>query len=227
MVVDPVLWLLSRMLVLPLLHAPPLRMRRAGLEHLPREGPVLVVCNHVSVADPIVLMAAARPRRTAMMAKSELFRNPLLGWYLRGVRAFPIRRGCADVGAVRTACRLLDEGHCVVVFPEGRVTRSGLMRPGYPGAGMLALRPGVVTVPAVVWDTQLFRGPARVRFGPPVNMSDVAPGPRRGRNREATDRIMTALAGLLPAAGGPAQPPPLGPPPLAATPAAATNAVAR
>lgn len=179
---DLIVWLLSGVCVLPLLHAPPLRMRRRGTEHLPRTGPVLVVCNHVSVADPTVLMAAARPRRTAMMAKSQLFRLRPLGWYLRRVRAFPVRRGTADFVAIRHV-------------------------------GMLALRTGATVVPAVVWDTQLFRGPARVVFGPPIDVSDVPPGPRKARNRAATDRIMAFLAGMVAEAGGPAQDPPLGAPP--------------
>jgi 1-acyl-sn-glycerol-3-phosphate acyltransferase len=211
-VLDSLIWLVSRMTVLPLLHAPPLRLRRSGTEHLPREGALLLVSNHVSVADPIVLMAAARPRRTAIMAKSELFRIRLLAWYLRCVRAFPVRRGRADFAAVRHAVRVLERGECVVVFPEGHVSRSGIMRRGHPGAGMLALREGVTVVPVVSWDTQLFRGPARVVFGPPIDMSDILPGPRKRRNREATDRIMGVLSAMVARVGGPVQDPPVGPP---------------
>lgn len=209
---DSLIWLVSRMTVLPLLHAPPLRMRRVGTEHLPRRGALLLVCNHVSVADPIVVMAAARPRRTAMMAKSELFRIRIVGWFLRRVRAFPVRRGRPDIAAVRHALRVLERGECVVVFPEGHVSRSGIMRRGHPGAGMLGLREGVTVVPAVTWDTQLFRGPARVVFGPPIDLSDIGPGPRKRRNREATDRIMGVLSAMVARAGGPAQAPPVGPP---------------
>lgn len=209
--IDRIAWALSRLLVMPLLYLPPLRMRRRGVENLPRTGPLLIVCNHVSVADPLVMMAAARPRRTAMMSKSELFKNRIVSAILHAVRAFPIRRGQADFRAVRHACRLLESGECVVVFPEGHVSRTGHMRRGHPGAGMFALRPGVTVVPAATWDTQLFRGPARVMFGPPIDMSDIAPGPRKQRNREATDRIMSVLCEMVAELGGPVQPPPVGP----------------
>lgn len=146
-----------------------------------------------------------------MMAKTELFGFRPLGWYLRAMRAFPVRRDSPDLAAVRRACRLLDHGECVVMWPEGRVTRDGTLGRGYPGAGMLALRAGVSVVPAVVWNTRLFRGPVRVRFGPPLDLSAAPDAPRHDRNRWAVDRIMEAIAHLLPAVDGPEQPPPAGP----------------
>jgi 1-acyl-sn-glycerol-3-phosphate acyltransferase len=113
---DRLLWLITRVTIVPLLHLPPLRMRRRGTGHLPRTGPVPLVCDHVSIADPLVLAAAARPRRTAMMAKSELFRSAPLRRYLRGLRAFPVRRAFPDLSAVRLARDLVERGECVVVF---------------------------------------------------------------------------------------------------------------
>jgi 1-acyl-sn-glycerol-3-phosphate acyltransferase len=140
-VVDRIVWLLSRVLVLPLLAAPPLRLRRRGTEHLPRSGPVSAAHRDDGQVGALPLQAArlvpaARPR-------------------------VAVRRGSADFVAIGHAMRLLERGECVVVFPEGRVSRSGLMRRGHPGAGMLALRTGAAVVPAVAWDTQLFRGPGR------------------------------------------------------------------
>ena len=76
-IADWLLWTLSRLIVLPVLYIYPLRMRRRGGD-LPRTGPVLIVCNHVSVADPIVLMAAARKRRTSMVAKRAFPEAPPL-----------------------------------------------------------------------------------------------------------------------------------------------------
>lgn len=211
-VADRVVWALARLIVLPLLHMPPLRMSREGHEHIPARGPVLIVCNHVSVCDPIVLMASARSRRTSMIAKRELFeKHPAFGFLLRCLRAIPLDRAKpADVRCVRRACALLGEGEAVVVFPEGHVSRGGIMRRGAPGAGMLGRRPGVTVIPAVVWGSQLFRGPAHVMFGPPVDMSGLS-GCRHDRNREATDRVMQALSGMVVRIGGPAQDPPVGP----------------
>lgn len=212
--IDRLVWLLSRVLVMPLLYLPPLRMRRRGNANLPADGALLIVCTHVSVADPLVLMAAARPRRTHMMTKSEMFKHRPVAAFLRLVKAFPVRRGQADISAIRHALDLLAQGECLVVFPEGHVSRTGHMRRGHPGAGFFSMRPGVVTVPAVVWDTQLFRGPARIVFGEPIDMGDIVqgPGPRKRRNRMATDRIMERLAAMAMELGAPLQPAPLGEP---------------
>jgi 1-acyl-sn-glycerol-3-phosphate acyltransferase len=210
-VLDRLSWVLGHLIVLPLLHLPPLRMRRRGQEHVPREGAVLLVCNHVSVCDPIVLTAASRHRRVASMAKAELFANPLVSYLLRLQRAFPIRRGAGDVSAIRHALSILEGGGCLAMFPEGHVSRTGHMRRGHPGAGFFAQRPGVTVIPAVCWDTQLFRGPVRVVFGPPIDMTGLTGTSRKARNREATDRIMTVLCRMAIEAGAPVQDPPVGP----------------
>jgi len=189
-----------------------LGLRRAGDANVPATGPVLIVCNHVAFIDPLVVATAALPRPTWHMAKEELFRSRSLAAWMRRSGGFPVRRATPDVWAVRTARDLLARGECLLMFPEGAVGREGIMRPGFPGAGYLALRPGVVVVPAVVWHTQLMKGPARVVFGPPIPFDDLRASPRPGRNRRATARIMDVLAGMVPRVGGPAQPPPQGEP---------------
>lgn len=198
------LWPLS-FLVLGTVFYGPLRMRRRGYDRLPARGGLLVVCNHVSIVDGVALVLTAWPRRRLrMMAKVELFGMPGLGWYLHGLGAFPVVRDSADHAAMRTARRLLEMGEAVGVFPEGRVSRSGHMRPGGAGVGLLALTPGVTVVPAAVWNTQRARGPVRVRFGHPVDLRDLG-GPRGQRRRVASERIMAAVAELVPSVGGPAQ----------------------
>lgn len=202
------LWPLSRVIVGALFYGP-LRMRVSGRDELPRAGGVLVVSNHVSVGDPAALVLGAyRRRRLRLMGMSELFGVPLLGWYLRGMGAFSVVRDSADHRALRTARELLLAGEAVGIFPEGRVSRSGQMRSGGAGVGFLALTPGITVVPAAIWGTQRFRGPVRVRFGPPLAVGDWSSGTRSARSREAAERIMAALADLVPDVGGPAQPSP-------------------
>src|SRR5436190_12198893 len=95
------------------------RARISGLEHLPRTGGVLIVSNHASNADPVVLMAAC-PRPLMFMAKEELYRPPVARLILRlWGGSFPVRRGEADVRSVREALALLKVGAPVVVVPDG------------------------------------------------------------------------------------------------------------
>ncbi|HWH13816.1 MAG TPA: lysophospholipid acyltransferase family protein, partial [Miltoncostaeaceae bacterium] len=212
------LWHLVRLVLLPFMYGY-LRTRRIGRHRIPRRGAVLVVCNHVSFIDPVVMAGCMRPRRVWLMAKEELFRSAPLAWVISRVGAFPVRRATADRDSIRTARSLLERGEALLLFPEGGVTRSGVMRPGFPGAGSLALVPGVTVVPAVIWNTQTLRGPVRVRFGAPIPMDDLRDGPRAGRNQRATERIVDHIAALVPLVGGPVQDGPRGvpwvPPPRA------------
>jgi 1-acyl-sn-glycerol-3-phosphate acyltransferase len=208
---SPWLWPVNRVAVGALSRVA-LRMRRTGDENIPVEGPVLIACTHVGFIDPLMVAIAALPRRSWHMAKEELFRSRPLAAWMRRSGGFPVRRASPDVWAVRTARDLLARGECLLVFPEGGVNREGRLRPGFSGTGYLALRPGVKVIPAAIWNTQLMRGPARVRFGEPIPFDEIRASPRPGRNRRATDRIMEVLAGMVPLVGGPEQEPPTGRP---------------
>jgi 1-acyl-sn-glycerol-3-phosphate acyltransferase len=184
------------------------RLRVRGKEHLPRTGPTLVVCNHVSQADPPVLGLSISPRRTYYMAKEELFRVPGVRRAIWRLGSFPVDRGGADRRAMRLAREVLGRGDLLLMFPEGTRSPEGRLGPGLPGAGSLGLVPGVAVVPAAVWGSQMGLAPIRVVFGPPLDLSDLTDGPRGRRAQAAAERMMAAIAELLPQAGGPAQDPP-------------------
>ncbi|MFN8109852.1 MAG: lysophospholipid acyltransferase family protein [Thermoleophilia bacterium] len=116
-------------------------MRRINHRVIPRRGATIVVCNHVSFVDPLILGVAMRPRRAYMMAKSELFRSKPLAWYMSRTGAFPVQRASADRESLRTARAVLEAGECLLLFPEGGVNREGVLRPGFTGAGALAMLP--------------------------------------------------------------------------------------
>ncbi len=183
-----------------------------GRDHEPRDGPVVVVCNHVSDLDPLVVGAALR-RRVHFMAKHELFRVPLLRWWVTACGAFPVRRGEPDRQALRTALDILKRSEGLVMFPEGTRGHDRTLRPPEPGAALLALRTGAVILPAALLGTdqvlprgarRLRRGRITVRLGPPVRMDGMArrpggEGSRPGREDiEAVGRLyMGEIARLL------------------------------
>ena len=152
-----------------------------GLKHMPRAGGVLIVSNHQSYLDPVVL-AAKTPRPLSFLAKSELFEIPGFSWLIQSLNAFPVRQGEGDVGAVRETIRRLQEGHALNMFPEGSRTDDGEIAPMLPGIGLIVRRAGVPVVPAAIvgsfaaWprEKKIFRPhPIRVRFGPAMELHQL------------------------------------------------------
>ncbi|MGB9885949.1 MAG: lysophospholipid acyltransferase family protein [Moorellales bacterium] len=149
------------------------RWEVTGRENVPRRGPVVVVSNHISLWDPIAV-GVALPRRVYFMAKEELFRLPLVGLVLRGLGAFPVRRGEADLAAMRQALRLLRQGKVVGIFPEGGRSRRGTLEEFQRGAALLALRTQAPLLPVALIGTNRILGRRgafyrfKVRVGPPI-----------------------------------------------------------
>lgn len=178
-----------------------LRERAQGVDNLPPGGFVLAP-NHVSNLDPWPLGMPLWPRRQLhWMAKVELFK-PVLGTLISWGGAFPVRRGEGDEGAIDTAVERVRAGDVVVIFPEGTRKEKGLIkrhesRPR-TGAARVALRSGAPLVPAAIGGTdRLLRlGPLTVAYGPPVDLSDLADEDEREAAKEATDRLMDAIAKL-------------------------------
>ncbi|MBU6364336.1 MAG: 1-acyl-sn-glycerol-3-phosphate acyltransferase [Acidobacteria bacterium] len=213
--------------VLKALSYGPLRMKVDGREHLPTHGPTLIVSNHVAFIDPLLVAVAALPRPVWTMGKEELFTPRVLEAWLSRIGGFPVRRQSPDVWAVRMGRDLLARGEALLIFPEGGVTRTGHMSPGFSGAGYFATRPDVQVIPAAIWDSQMLKGPVRIRFGEAIPMDDIRESPRAGRNRRAVERIMWHLSGMVPLVGGPYQDPPTGEPRIPLVGKAAKDALRR
>ncbi len=117
------------------------RLRAFGIAHVPRTGPLLIVANHQSFLDPPILGAPLLARRHLdYIARVGLFANPLMGRFLKGLNAIPIRQDEPDAGAIREALRRLGQGRAVVVFAEGSRSDDGRMRPFKRGAALLVRR---------------------------------------------------------------------------------------
>jgi 1-acyl-sn-glycerol-3-phosphate acyltransferase len=181
------------------------RLESRGREHVPREGALLLVANHVSLLDPPFIGGAA-PRQLYFLAKEELFRIPLFGRLIHAVNARPVRRDGSDSRALKSTLRLLGEGKAILIFPEGTRGRGdGRLGEGKPGAGMLAVMSGAAVVPVYVsgTDRALPRGatlprPAKVRvtFGPPLHFKAGRDEGRKEQYREASAEMMRAIAQL-------------------------------
>jgi len=177
------------------------RLRARGRENLP-EGGFVLAANHTSNFDPWPLGLPLFPRRQLrFMGKSELF-NPLLGPILRAGGAFQVRRGEGDLEAIQQAVELVREGEIVVMFPEGTRRKKGLRKRyearAHTGAARIALAAEAPLVPAAIKGTDRLSRleQLQVAYGEPVPLDDLR-GVEIGRAaREATERLMTAIAGL-------------------------------
>jgi len=149
--------------LLQIIFAVGFRLEVHGAEKVPREGGLIIVSNHSSYLDP-PLVGARLPRVMHTLAKAELFRVPLLGWFLRGCRAFAFPRGRVDRRAVRHCVDLLKTGNVVSLFPEGTRTPDGNAHRGKPGVAMIAVQANVPCLPCYIEGT--FRAWPRKRWFP-------------------------------------------------------------
>ncbi|MBQ9112871.1 MAG: 1-acyl-sn-glycerol-3-phosphate acyltransferase [Clostridia bacterium] len=128
------------------------RIKVVDPENEPEKGGFVVCANHTSALDPILICYAFRLHQVCFMAKKELFRIPLLSGLIRMLGAFPVDRSGNDVGAIRNAVSIVEEGRCLGVFPQGhrypgvdpRTTKTK------NGAALIATRAGADVVPVYI-----------------------------------------------------------------------------
>ncbi len=185
--------------------------RIEGVENLPRTGPFILVTNHTSNLDPLMMGWASGhqiDRIVHFMAKVEMRSWPLLGWLATQSGVYFVRRGEGDRAAQQFSLDALADGRPIALFPEGTRSRTGHLREGKPGAALLAIRSGAPLVPAGIGGThRIFPKGARfpraskvrIRIGEPFTLPHQ-PNGRVDRDSLAagTERIMSAIEALLP-----------------------------
>jgi len=185
------------------------RIDLVGGRHIPPQGGVILASNHESLADPFILgVATTRPIR--YMAKTELWRYPLVGRAMDAFGTFPIERGAGDRAAMSHGARLLEQGEVLGIFPQG-TARPFRHRPYHRGAAKLALAVGRPIVPVCMVGTEKVLRPNRVKVGRPSLKILVAPAieverarPTIAAAKELTGRVESAIAELRRPYGPPA-----------------------
>ena len=182
---------------------------------IPASGGCVVVVNHLSHVDPLTAahLVYDHGRIPRYLAKSGLFRHRWLGAYLRAAGQIPVERATRGaLGAYAAAVEAVRAGECVVVYPEGTITRDPGLWPmtGKSGAARIALETGCPVIPVGQWGPQDLLAPyarkpnllprtlVTMKVGAPVDLADLAAGPVSAeRVVAATDRIMAAITSLV------------------------------
>jgi 1-acyl-sn-glycerol-3-phosphate acyltransferase len=153
-----------------------------GLENVPKEGGAVVAANHTTWFDPVA-MAIAFERPIHFMGKAELFKIPILRWFLFKLHVFPVKRGLADREAIREAQERVSSGELLGIFPEGtRNKTEETMLPLQGGAALISLKTGAPIVPVVITGVKhsRFRHPMKVTIGSTIDLG----GPKRANKPE-------------------------------------------
>lgn len=183
-----------------------------GLENIPDEGPVIVASNHLAVFDSMLLPLVV-PRRFTFLAKSEYFtgkgiKGAFNRWFYTAVGQIPIDRTNKDSAqaALDTACRLLEEGHLLGMYPEGTRSPDGRLYRGKTGVVRLASKMGVPIIPVAMINTEKFNPPGTillrprkvyVKIGKPLLFDDAGENAENHVYlRERTNELMSQLAEL-------------------------------
>jgi 1-acyl-sn-glycerol-3-phosphate acyltransferase len=188
------------------------RRQWSHLHRVPRTGGVIVVANHISNADPIALshFLVYAGRWPHFLAKASLFRLPVVGPVLRGCGQIPVERGTRTAaGSLAAAVTAVEAGRCVVVYPEGTITRDPDLWPmqGKTGAARISLATGAPVIPVAQWGAQeilwgrrlgvprlLPRKTMIVSAGEPIPLDELRSRPLSTETlRAATDLIMGTL----------------------------------
>ena len=185
------------------------RVRVEGLTDLPSEGPLIVVANHLSNADPPLVAGWLTPavgRQLHILAKESLFVGPLAVLF-RALGASPVRRGGSDMEAFRVAKGVLDRAEVLCIFPEGTRSTTGALMEPKPGVAMLAMRSAAPILPVGVSGTDRFLGrgrmlprfrtPITLRIGRPFVLETDPSLSRRDATNAASDELMRRIAALV------------------------------
>ena len=153
-----------------------LRTRVIGVENIPESGAFILAANHVSNWDPPFL-GTFIDREVCYMGKEELFKNPVMAWACRSLHVFPVKRGAADKTAIKTAVKILKDGKCLGIFPEGTRSKTGKLGKAESGVSLIAAMAKAPIIPAAIINTEKifskekFLPRPAVVYGTPIRFS--------------------------------------------------------
>jgi 1-acyl-sn-glycerol-3-phosphate acyltransferase len=182
------------------------KLRIHGLWNVPPQGGVIIASNHIGAGDP-PFVGTCLNRELFYLAKKELFRNIFLRILIRNLNAIPVNRSILDQKALQASKEALQRGYGLILFPEGTRSRSGELRKGKPGVGLLARKALVPVVPAYIENSRGFAGllfsnrRLEVTFGEPISREWIESLPENNSGyRAIAEEVMARIQNLSTAA---------------------------
>lgn len=173
---------------------------------IPAQGPLIIVSNHINFIEPLVVYTHLLPRPMAFFAKVESWDNKLTGYLFDMWGGIPLKRGSADIGAIRLGLEVLETDTILAVAPEGTRSGDGVLGKGHPGVVIMALRSGAPLLPMVCyrhegfWDniSHLRRTDFRIAVGQPFTLQANGVTVTREVRQQMINEVMYQMAALLP-----------------------------
>jgi len=183
-----------------------LRVQDGQLHRVPEHGPFILMPNHINFLEAPVLWTQLWPRRVTVLAKVETWDNPALRFLFNVGEAIPLRRGEADIGALRRGLAVLKAGKILGLAPEGHRSNTGQLQQGHAGIAFVALHSGAPIWPVACYGgerfrdniTRLRRTDFHIVVGQPFYVEAKGAPVMGALRRRITDEIMYQLAALLP-----------------------------
>jgi len=182
------------------------RIDAPNLDKIPMEGPLIVYSNHTGQIEIPLMYSHLQPRPLTGIAKVETWDGWFLRWVFNLWGAIPIRRGEADMEAMRKSLEALKHGNILAIAPEGTRNKTGQLIKAYPGIITLALRSGAPLLPVAHWGgenflfnfKQLKRIDFHIRVGEPFTLNPGNQRVTKETRQQMVDEMMYRLAALLP-----------------------------
>lgn len=172
------------------------RVKITGMENVPKEGGLILCANHIGQLD-MFFIAYKIKRLVHYMAKAELFKNPILKWFLTNVGAFPVKRGTGDIGAVKTVYKMLKSGKIVGIMPEGTRTKGKEHVKAKSGAAMFALSADVPILPVGISGSYKLFTKVNVNIGKPFKLEHDGKKATQEELAAMSEEIMKKIYALV------------------------------
>ncbi len=177
-----------------------------NLQNFPSKGPLILISNHTGQIEAPLILAHLQPRRITGWAKAETWDNWFLRWIFNIWGVIPVRRGEADINALKGALRALENGLIFAIAPEGTRNYTGFLKRGMPGVVSVALHSGAAIIPIAHWGGENFmknfkrlkRTNFHIRVGSPFKLNVEGKKVSAEVRQQIADEMMVQIANLLP-----------------------------